>query len=78
MASDDIANTQSLKNALDQLFADADSAISRGGVNLLILSDRDIGPDKGAIPALLAVAGLYHHLIRQGSRTRVSLVLGVG
>ena len=30
VASDDNANTQSLKNALDQLFADADSAISRG------------------------------------------------
>ena len=77
VASDDNANTQSLKNALDQLFADADSAISRG-VNLLILSDRDIGPDKGAIPALLAVAGLHHYLIRQGSRTRVSLVLESG
>ena len=77
MASDDNANTQSLKNALDQLFADADSAISRG-VNLLILSDRDIGPDKGAIPALLAVAGLHHYLIRQGSRTRGFSRLGVG
>ena len=53
--------------------------LSLGG-EPLILSDRDIGPDKGAIPALLAVAGLHHYLIRQGSRLgflsscRVSLV----
>ena len=77
VASDDNANTQSLKYALDQLFADADSAISRG-VNLLILSDRDIGPDKGAIPALLAVAGLHHHLIRQGTRAQASIILESG
>lgn len=76
-AEDDEANAQSLKGALDELFASADAAIS-DGVNVLILSDRDVGPEKGAIPALLAVSGLHHHLIRQGTRTRVSLVLESG
>ena len=45
------------------------------GVNILILSDRGISPEKAAIPALLAVSGLHHHLINEGSRTRVGLVL---
>jgi len=48
------------------------------GVNILILSDRGISPEKAAIPALLAVSGLHHHLINAGTRTRVGLVLESG
>ncbi|MFW6217616.1 MAG: glutamate synthase large subunit [Verrucomicrobiota bacterium] len=63
-----------LEAALEKLFENADAAIN-DGVNILILSDRKVGPKKAAIPALLAVAGMHHHLVRQGTRTRVSLVL---
>jgi len=63
-----------LEAALEHLFENADAAIN-DGVNVLILSDRKVGPKKAPIPALLAVAGLHHHLVRQGTRTRVSLVL---
>jgi len=66
-----------LEAALDQLFENADAAI-RDGVNILILSDRKVGPKRAPIPALLAVAGLHHHLVHQGTRTRVSIVLESG
>ncbi|MEB3291769.1 MAG: glutamate synthase large subunit [Synechococcales bacterium] len=66
-----------LETALEALFAAADQAI-QSGCNLLILSDRDTDRDQAAIPALLAVAGLHHHLIRAGTRTRVGLVLESG
>ena len=66
-----------MKSALDQLFAATDKAIA-GGSNILILSDRGISAENAPIPALLAVAGLHHHLIRQGTRTRVGLVLESG
>ena len=68
---------QALESALEDLFKAADEAIEKG-VNILILSDRGVGEDKAAIPALLAVAGLHHHLIRRGTRTKVSLVLESG
>jgi glutamate synthase (ferredoxin) len=42
------------------------------------LSDRGISRENAAIPALLAVSGLHHHLIREGTRTRVGLVLESG
>ncbi|HRO25560.1 MAG TPA: glutamate synthase central domain-containing protein, partial [Promineifilum sp.] len=48
------------------------------GANLIILSDRGISRDEAAIPALLVVAGLHHHLIRRGTRTRVSLLVELG
>jgi glutamate synthase (ferredoxin) len=66
-----------LEGSLDQLFAATDKAIA-GGSNIIILSDRGISAEKAPIPAMLAVSGLHHHLIRQGTRTRVGLVLESG
>ncbi|SMO54728.1 glutamate synthase (ferredoxin) [Fodinibius sediminis] len=68
---------EGLEQALDNLFDAADQAIE-DGVNILILSDRDFNRQKAPIPALLAVAGLHHHLIRSGNRTKVGLVLESG
>lgn len=69
--------TGRLESALDELFAAADDAIDNG-TNLIVLSDRGIDTEYAAIPSLLAVAGLHHHLIRDGKRTRVSLILESG
>ncbi|MFO7585764.1 MAG: glutamate synthase central domain-containing protein, partial [Anaerolineales bacterium] len=66
-----------LERGMDELFSAADSAIARG-VNLLILSDRGVDKEHAPIPALLAVAGLHHHLVRQGTRTQVGLILESG
>ncbi|WP_112181990.1 MULTISPECIES: glutamate synthase large subunit [Paraliobacillus] len=70
----DSSNKQDLQDALDQLFAEADQAIEKD-YTLLILSDRGINSKRAAIPALLAVSGLHHHLIRKGLRTKVSILI---
>ena len=49
-----------------------------GGYNIIILSDRQVGPDRIPIPALLATAAVHHHLIRKGLRTSVGLVVETG
>ena len=66
-----------LAAAIEQICADADKAIADGS-SIIILSDRGINKDQAPIPALLAVSGLHHHLIRQGTRTRVGIVLESG
>ncbi len=66
-----------LEAALEKLFELASRAIKHGA-NILILSDRGINPEHGAIPALLAVSGLHHHLIREGTRIKVGLVIESG
>lgn len=63
-----------MEKALDTLFEKADKAVEEG-TTLLILSDRSVTEHHAAIPALLAVSGLHHHLIRQGTRTKVSILL---
>jgi glutamate synthase (ferredoxin) len=68
---------KNLATALQKLFSEADEAIA-DGANILILSDRGISPEIAPIPALLAVSGLHHHLIRTGKRGRVGLVLESG
>lgn len=66
-----------LEQALNALFEQADQAIESGHT-LLILSDRGLQASQAAIPTLLAVSGLHHHLIRQGMRTKVSLLIESG
>ncbi|KYG25625.1 glutamate synthase large subunit [Alkalihalobacillus trypoxylicola] len=63
--------------ALERLFNEADDAIKEG-YSLLILSDRGIDSVNAPIPSLLAISGLHHHLIREGTRTKVSLLLESG
>lgn len=68
---------EGMRAALQTMCEAADRVIGKGH-NIIILSDRGVDEDNAAIPALLAVACLHHHLIRQGTRTKVSLLLESG
>jgi len=64
-----------MEKALQALYAEADRLIANGEANILILSDRGIDAQHAPIPALLAVSGLNYHLIRNGKRARIGLIL---
>jgi glutamate synthase (NADPH/NADH) large chain len=66
-----------MPGAVERLCERAEAAVA-GGYNIIILSDRQVGPDRIAIPALLATAAVHHHLIRKGLRTAVGLVVESG
>jgi glutamate synthase (NADPH/NADH) large chain len=66
-----------MAGALDRLCERAEAAVA-GGYNIIILSDRQVGPDRIPIPMLLATAAVHHHLIRKGLRTAVGLVVESG
>ncbi|MFF3922643.1 glutamate synthase large subunit [Paenibacillus lactis] len=68
---------EGLRRAIDTMCEAADRVISKGH-NILILSDRGVDKDNAAIPSLLAVSALHHHLIRQGTRTKVAIMLESG
>lgn len=63
-----------LERALDRLFVDCDRAYA-GGANVIILSDRGVDENHVAIPSLLAVSAMEHHLIRTKKRTLISIIL---
>ena len=63
-----------LPAAVERLCNRAEAAVG-SGYNIIILSDRQVGPDRIAIPSLLATAAVHHHLIRKGLRTSVGLVV---
>jgi glutamate synthase (NADPH/NADH) large chain len=66
-----------MRGAIQRLCQRAEEAVS-GKYNIIILSDRMVGPDRIPIPALLATAAVHHHLIRKGLRTSVGLVVETG
>jgi glutamate synthase (NADPH) large chain len=66
-----------MRTALDRLCSEAEQAVN-DDINIIILSDRRVGPDRVPIPALLATAGVHHHLIRKGLRTSVGIVVESG
>ncbi|MEG6507536.1 glutamate synthase large subunit [Methyloligella sp. 2.7D] len=68
---------EGMEDALDALCQEAETAVRRGE-NIIVLSDRTVGPARLPIPSLLATSAVHHHLIRQGLRTSVGLVVETG
>jgi glutamate synthase (ferredoxin) len=66
-----------LTKALEDLKTRAADAVD-AGYTILILSDRDADRIRAPIPSLLATAGVHHHLVRHGTRTRCALVIESG
>ncbi|MCF3627631.1 glutamate synthase large subunit [Thalassospiraceae bacterium LMO-SO8] len=71
-------NRQTMAQAVDRICQKAEKVVREQGYNIIILSDRGLDADNIAIPALLATGAVHHHLIRQGLRTEVGLVVETG
>ncbi len=63
--------------AIDRICRQAREAIAED-VNIIILSDRLVGPRRAPMPSLLAVAAVHHHLVLQGTRLRVGIIVESG
>jgi glutamate synthase domain-containing protein 2/glutamate synthase domain-containing protein 1/glutamate synthase domain-containing protein 3 len=66
-----------MERALQHVCEQSHEAIEQG-VNIIILSDRLLGPRRAPIPSLLAVSSVHHHLVREGTRLRAGIVLESG
>ena len=66
-----------LSKALEKLCAEVSRVVTEG-VNILILSDRAVSAERIPVPALLATSAVHHHLIKEGARTEVGLVIETG
>ena len=73
-----VRGERGLAKSMEEICMMARRMIEEDEVNVIILSDRGVSRDFAPIPALLALAGLHHYLIREGLRTRVSLVVETG
>lgn len=65
---------KNLKKALDRICEEAEEAIENG-YTFIILSDRGVTEKQAALPMLLAVGAVHHHLIRKALRTKVGLIV---
>ncbi|MFC7323984.1 glutamate synthase large subunit [Halorubrum rutilum] len=67
----------SLVDAVTRIRNEAAAAIE-DGVDVVVLSDRAVGPDRLAVPSLLATGAVHHHLVRNGLRNRAGVVVESG
>lgn len=63
-----------IKKKLKSIFKEVDKAI-KNGFTIILLSDKGVDKNNVPIPSLLAVSGLHHHLIRQGTRMLASIII---
>jgi glutamate synthase domain-containing protein 2/glutamate synthase domain-containing protein 1/glutamate synthase domain-containing protein 3 len=68
---------EGMSAGIERICRQAREAIAED-VNIIILSDRQIGPRRAPIPSLLAVAAVHHHLVLEGTRLRVGIILESG
>jgi glutamate synthase (ferredoxin) len=66
-----------LEEALERICREASQAVDEG-CTILILSDRGVDSQHAAVPALLAVGAVHHHLIREGKRMKTDIVVETG
>ncbi|QCW04963.1 glutamate synthase large subunit [Natrinema pallidum] len=64
-----------LEAAIERVREDVVAAIEDGDHDVIVLSDRNVDADRIAIPSLLATGGVHHHLVRNGLRNHVGLVV---
>ena len=70
-------SAETMESAIGRICAEAEQVV-RKGYNIIVLSDRGIDQHHVAVPALLAIGAVHHHLIREGLRTEVGLVIETG
>ncbi|GAB5440850.1 MAG: glutamate synthase large subunit [Fuerstiella sp.] len=71
------AGQAGLQPALDRICDEARQAI-KDGYSLIILSDRNVGPDRVPVSSLLATGAVHHHLVRHEERTQIGIVVESG
>jgi glutamate synthase (NADPH) large chain len=71
------AGEDGMERRIEEICREASELVARG-VNIIVLSDRNLGPERAAMPSLLAVGAVHHHLVREGTRLQIGLVVETG
>jgi glutamate synthase domain-containing protein 2/glutamate synthase domain-containing protein 1/glutamate synthase domain-containing protein 3 len=68
---------EGMERAVARICREADQALAHGA-NILVISDRAVGPGRVPMPVLLGVSAVHHHLVREGTRLQAGLVAETG
>ena len=71
------ATSLQLAAAIERLCSEAGQAVDEQ-YNYIILSDRNVGELRAAVPSVLAVSAVHHHLIEQRKRTKTAVIVETG
>jgi glutamate synthase (NADPH/NADH) large chain len=71
------SGVEGFKNALERICLRASKRIAEG-YNVIVLSDKKVDAYDAAVPSLLALSAVQQHLIKEKTRTKVSLIVETG
>ena len=71
---DVIKGHNGIEEALDKMVKDVNSFVDQG-YNIIIISDRGVSKDRGAIPILLACSNVHHVLMKAKKRSKFGIVI---
>ncbi|MAU54813.1 MAG: glutamate synthase large subunit [Flavobacteriaceae bacterium TMED238] len=71
---DVIKGHNGIEEALDKMVDDVNSFVDQG-YNIIIISDRGVSKDRGAIPILLACSNVHHVLMKAKKRSKFGIVI---
>ncbi|MFR9619713.1 MAG: glutamate synthase large subunit [Rikenellaceae bacterium] len=77
MTFDAVDGAEGMRAAIDRLCAEAEEAVG-SSCNYIILSDRGVNETKAAIPSVMAVSAVHHHLIEKRKRVQTALIVETG
>ncbi|MCF7892112.1 MAG: glutamate synthase large subunit [Candidatus Omnitrophica bacterium] len=69
----EIDKKNNFKKSLNQIIKEAESAV-KNGYDFIVLTDRGVNRKKAALPSLLAIGAVHHHLVKNSLRTQVGLI----
>jgi glutamate synthase domain-containing protein 2/glutamate synthase domain-containing protein 3 len=69
----EIDKKNNFEKSLNQIVKEAESAV-KSGYDFIILTDRGVNRKKAALPSLLAIGAVHHHLVKNSLRTQVGLI----
>ncbi|MDE5886785.1 MAG: glutamate synthase large subunit [Muribaculaceae bacterium] len=68
---------KAMEEAIERLCVEADDAVDKG-YNYMVLSDRNVNAKYAAIPSLLALSAVHHHLVARRKRSQIAIIVETG
>lgn len=77
MLFDAEGGVKAMEESLERLCSDAEDAVDKG-FNYMVISDRNVNAKHAAIPSLLALSAVHHHLVSRRKRSQIAIIVESG
>lgn len=77
MTFDAEGDVNAMESAIERLCSEAEDAVDKG-YNYMVLSDKGVNAKYAAVPSLLALSAVHHHLVARRKRSQIAIIVESG